>query len=233
MQSEPNPSGFLLINKQVDWTSHDVVAKLRGLLKTKKIGHAGTLDPFATGLLIVGVERAATKHLDWFHQFPKTYDVVVELGATSTTEDATGEITTAENAYMPTEEEIKEVIGGFLGKQDQIPPMYSAKKVDGQKLYSLARQGKTIEREPAEITIHEIKLNSYSYPLLDLTVSCSTGTYIRSLARDIGEALKTGGFAKELRRTEIGPFSVEKSLTLDELKDKDIHSLLFFPEQIS
>ncbi len=202
---------FLLINKPKDWTSHDVVGYLRGVLKIKKIGHAGTLDPFATGLLIVGIGRDSTKKLDEFKNLSKTYIATLKLGEVSNTYDSEGEIKKISDK-KPTEGEIKKVLNNFVGEQDQIPPMHSAKKVKGKKLYELARQGIEIERKPNKITISEIKLLRYSYPYLKLEVSCSTGTYIRSLANDIGQALETGAYCDELERTQIGKYSVKNSI---------------------
>ncbi len=203
-------SFFLLIDKPVDWTSHDIVAYLRSVLKIKKIGHAGTLDPFATGLLIVAVGRQATKRIDQFKNQDKTYTVEIELGATTETYDLTGNIKkTAGEIIEPTRERILEILEDFIGAQEQIPPMFSAKKIKGKKLYELARKGIEVERKPSEITIHDIKLLEYNYPNLKLEVKCGTGTYIRTLAHDIGQKLKTGAYCKELRRTEIGKYQVE------------------------
>ena len=236
-KNEDNPpSGFLLIDKPVDWTSHDVVGYLRGALKIKKIGHAGTLDPFATGLLIVGIGRSATKRLDEFKALPKEYVATIKLGATSDTQDRTGTIMKHETCNMKhvTSELIESTLKKFTGKQMQTPPMYSAKKVKGKKLYDLARKGIEIEREPNEIEIFELNLIDYDPKCLVLRVSClvSTGTYIRTLAHDIGQALAVprdgvlrgvGAYCEELRRTKIGECSVEdavgpKSVTKENLK---------------
>lgn len=210
---------FLLINKEEGWTSHDVVGYLRKVTKIKKIGHAGTLDPFATGLLIVGVEREATKRLDEFKGMKKVYEAVVQLGAMSDTYDKTGVIEITEMNNEPfTEEEIKKVLQNFVGEQTQIPPMYSAKKVGGTKLYELARQGIEIERKPHQITIFHLELLEYNYPLLKVDVSCSAGTYIRSLAHDIGQKLGQGAYCEELVRTKIGDFNLTQAV---EVKDLD------------
>ena len=212
---EPN---FLLVNKPVDWTSHDVVGFLRSRLKIKKIGHAGTLDPFATGLLIVGVGREATKRLDEFKNMQKEYVATIKLGATSNTNDCTGEIKEIlPKIKTPEEKEIKEILQKFLGKQLQTPPMFSAKKINGQKLYDLARKGIEIERKPNEIEIYEIELLEYKYPILKIKVACSTGTYIRTLAHDIGEKLGCGAYCDELVRTRIGEYSLEQAKTPEEL----------------
>ncbi len=217
-----------------------MVGYLRKALKIKKIGHAGTLDPFATGLLIVGIERKATKQLDEFKNLPKTYIATLKLGAVSDTGDSAGKITeytdvipaeagiqtqkvtskkldsrllgNDKKEVPPTIEEIQKVLNTFVGEQEQIPPMYSAKKVKGKKLYELARKGIEIKRKPNKITIYDIKLLEYTYPQLKIEVVCSAGTYIRTLAQDIGAALDVGAYCDELERTKIGEYSVEKAV---------------------
>lgn len=220
---------FLLINKPAGWTSQDAVSYIKkglvrkGAEKNIKVGHAGTLDPFATGLLIVGVGREATKRLDEFKALPKTYIATVRLGATSTTGDPTGEITNSLIlqsfnhsiilSSTPNESIIKSVLEKFIGKQNQIPPMYSAKKINGKKLYELARQGKEIERQPSAIEIYEIKLLEYNWPRLKIEIKCSAGTYIRTLAEDIGKKLGTGAYCFELTRTAIGEYKLSDAKT--------------------
>ena len=218
--------GFLLINKQQTWTSHDVVAKLRGITKIKKIGHAGTLDPFATGLLIVGVERAATKHLDDFHALSKKYVATVHLGQTSTTYDPEGDLTDVDTQTVPTKEMVTTTLLNMIGAQEQLAPMYSAKKVNGQKLYDLARKGIEIERKKHSIILHDIKLLSYNYPDISIEVTCSTGTYIRTLAHDIGQKLGVGAFCSILERTSIGPFLLEDAKTIDKITNDNFEDLL-------
>ena len=217
-------SKFIFIDKPKDWTSHDIVAKIRGIarketgIKKIKVGHAGTLDPFATGLLIIGIGRESTKKLDDFKALKKTYIATIRIGATSDTQDSTGKIiknTNSEN-LTPDIEQINEVLKTFVGKQKQVPPMYSAKKVDGKKLYDLARKGIEIKREANEIEIYYIKLLEYNYPNLKIEVNCSTGTYIRTLAHDIGIKLGTGAYCDELRRTKIGQYSVDKAEKISE-----------------
>lgn len=213
---------FLLINKPKTWTSFDVIAYLRRSLKIKKIGHAGTLDPFATGLLIVGVERDATKRLEEFKNLPKTYIAQVRLGATSDTQDSTGLIMIHDiHNMIPTIDTIKKVLQSFIGKQKQLPPMYSAKKVNGKRLYKLARQGVKVERKPHEIEIYSIKLLKYEYPTLEIEVNCGAGTYIRTLVQDIGESLKTGAYCDELERTKIGEYQVSQSLGVKDVNKKN------------
>ena len=201
---------FLYINKPKTWTSHDVVAKLRGITRIKKIGHAGTLDPFATGVLVVGIERDATKQLDAFKNLQKEYEVVAHFGATSDTQDSDGTITQSQNPTPITAQDLKNVFPQFLGEISQIPPMYSAKKIDGKKLYELARQGKEIPRQPSTITIYTIELLTFKWPTATLRVACGTGTYIRTLIHDIGQTLGTGAYAQELTRTRIGNITLDQ-----------------------
>lgn len=212
MNQTDQPTGFILVDKPADWTSFDVVAFLRKVTGIKKIGHTGTLDPFATGLLIVAVSRGATKLIDSFHQYKKVYEASFVLGATSDTQDLTGNIFENENVKAPSEEEVNEVLKKFIGEQKQIPPMFSAKKIGGQKLYDLARKGIEIERKPNLITIHDIEFLDYEFPNFSIRVTCSTGTYIRTLGHDIGQALGTGAYCEELRRTQIGDYSVEDAI---------------------
>ncbi len=185
-----------------------------------RVGHAGTLDPFATGLLIVGVGREATKKLDEFKNMPKTYVATIKLGATSDTYDKTGHITIhdARNMTQPTAKQIKDTIKSFTGKQMQIPPMFSAKKINGKRLYELARKGIEVERQANAIEIYKIKILDYSWPFLKIEVQCSAGTYIRSLAHDIGAKLKTGAYCDELVRTKIGKYSLKKATDINDLK---------------
>jgi len=208
---------FLLIDKETQWTSNDVVAFLRGKLKVKKIGHAGTLDPFATGLLIVGVGKESTIRLDEFKNLDKTYEAILQLGEISTTQDPEGKIEKTNFSGQITLEQVQTVLDNFLGKQKQTPPMHSAKRVKGQRLYKLARQGIEIEREAVDIEIYNIKLLDYKYPKLKIEIKCSTGTYIRQLAQDIGEALGSGAYCLELRRTRIGEYSVNDAKGVKEV----------------
>jgi tRNA pseudouridine55 synthase len=219
-------AGFILIDKQTDWTSHDVVSRMRKLTNIRKIGHAGTLDPFATGLLIVAIERAATKRIDEFHKYEKTYVTTMRFGATSDTRDKTGVITSSEIKKEISENDVKEVLSTFQGEQEQIPPMYSAKKVGGKKLYELARKGIEVERKPSVITIHDIRLLDFDGDTAEIEVTCSTGTYIRTLCHDIGQKLGVGAYCEELRRTSIGPYSVENAIWPESLEDIEKHLFL-------
>lgn len=222
--------GFLLIDKPEGITSFGVIARLRRVTGVKRIGHAGTLDPFATGLLVVGVGRSCTKRLGEVVGKEKVYEAVAVLGATSDTQDKTGVLTEwkrEKEEKMKSEVEIQEVMAKFVGTIAQIPPMYSAKKVAGKKLYELARKGEEIERKPVNVTIHELALISYSHPRLAFKVRCSAGTYVRTLAHDIGAALGTGAYLEALRRTKIGEFTVENAATLDDMTPENWREKLF------
>lgn len=211
-------NGIINVYKERGFTSHDVVAKLRGILHMKKIGHTGTLDPEATGVLPVCVGRA-TKVCSLLTDKDKTYVAVVKLGITTDTQDMTGEILTRKPVET-TEEDIQRVLSGFVGEIQQIPPMYSAIKVNGKKLYELARQGKEVERKPRQVTIHELTLQNVDLANQEFTmeVTCSKGTYIRTLCQDIGERLDCGAAMKSLVRTRVGRFIREDALTLGEIE---------------
>ena len=214
--------GILNIYKEKGYTSHDVVAKLRGILRQKKIGHTGTLDPDAEGVLPVCLGKA-TKLCDMLTDTDKTYRAVLKLGVETDTQDLSGSVL-AEKPVTVTEDQILKAIQSFQGEYSQIPPMYSALKVGGRKLYELAREGKTIERQPRLIRIYEIQVKALCLPYITMTVSCSKGTYIRTLCHDIGQRLSCGGAMKSLVRTKAGVFYIEESLTLkqvEELKDQN------------
>lgn len=208
--------GIINVYKEKGFTSHDVVAKLRGILKQKKIGHTGTLDPDAVGVLPVCLGKG-TKLCDMLTDHNKTYEVVMRLGVTTDTEDMTGTVLT-QKEVLCNEQDVEKGIFHFLGTIEQIPPMYSALKVNGKKLYELAREGKVIERKPRTVTIHSIKLLEMNLPLVKMEVACSKGTYIRSLCRDIGEKLSCGGCMEELKRTKVGQFEIAQSLTLSQIE---------------
>lgn len=213
-------NGIINIYKEKGFTSHDVVAKLRGITRQKKIGHTGTLDPDATGVLPVCLGNA-TKLCDLLTDKDKEYETVLLLGKVTDTQDITGEVL-KESAVRVTEEQVKDVVNSFIGPIEQIPPMYSALKVNGKKLYELAREGKVIERKPRPITIYditilEIKLTDECHEIR-LKVNCSKGTYIRTLCHDIGEALGCGGCMKSLVRTKVSKFLLEDAITLEEVQ---------------
>lgn len=207
-----------LIDKPKGWTSFDVVAKARSILKEKKIGHAGTLDPNATGLLIIGTGKDTQKLEKITKNTTKTYEATIFLGETRDTDDVEGKLISKNEHIIPTENEVKEVVDSFLGKNEQVPPAYSAIKIKGKKSYDLARQGRALELAPRNIEVYSIKNFKYKYPLLMFTCTVSSGTYIRSLARDIGEKLKTGAYLSDLRRTKVGEYSVEKAISLSKLQ---------------
>lgn len=219
--------GFLLIDKPKGITSNDVVDFLKKILKVRKIGHSGTLDPLATGLLILGISREATKKLSFFQKMKKEYEAKIRLGAISTTFDAEGEITFCKVKEIPERKKIEKVLKGFLGKIRQIPPPFSAKKIGGKKAYELARKGIFPKLKEIEVEIYDIELLKYKWPILEIKVKCSSGTYVRTLAHDIGQKLGTGGYIEELRRTKIGKFSVEKAKKLSEISSENWQKFLF------
>lgn len=209
-------NGVINIYKERGFTSHDVVAKLRGILKQKKIGHTGTLDPEAEGVLPVCL-GTATRLCDMLTDRDKTYEAVLLLGQSTDTQDATGTILKRAEVRVA-EEEVRRAVSYFTGPYEQIPPMYSALKVGGRKLCDLAREGKEVERKPRQVTIHGIEIRRIALPEISMTVCCSKGTYIRTLCHDIGEMLGCHGCMKELVRTKAGQFLLENSLRLAEVE---------------
>ena len=209
-------NGVINIYKEKGFTSHDVVAKMRGILKQKKIGHTGTLDPDAVGVLPVCL-GSATKLCDMLTDRDKEYVAVLKLGVETDTQDTTGAIV-KECAVMAEEEQVKEAIASFVGDYAQVPPMYSALKVDGKKLYELARQGKEVERKARPVTIYEIEILDMKLPEVTIRVACSKGTYIRTLCHDIGRKLGCGGAMASLKRTKAGAFLLNTAITLSELE---------------
>ena len=203
-------NGILLIDKEQDWTSNDVVVKLKGILHERRIGHSGTLDPMATGLLIVFVGRA-TRAVSFAESDEKRYLATLRLGLTTDTQDTTGNVI-ERRAVDVSDEALQRMLGRFTGEQRQIPPMYSAIKVHGKKLYEIARKGGELEREPRRIVIHELRLLGRKGDDVFLDVRCSKGTYIRTLCHDIGAALGCGGCMAALRRISAGCFSVEDAV---------------------
>lgn len=218
---------FLLINKPSGWTSLDVVAKLRVFLRERTIGHAGTLDPFATGLLIVGVGREATKQLDQFKNLEKEYEVTIKFGFVSDTYDCDGVIIPYSGTRPLIKEELELVLPKYRGEIQQIPPMFSAKKVGGKKLYKLARQGVEVERKPQNIIIFELEILECNPDSARLRVVCSPGTYIRSLVHDIGQDLEVGAYAMALVRTRIGEYTLNQAVGLDAIQSqREMYRLL-------
>lgn len=211
--------GIVIVDKPQGWTSQDVTARLRRVFGTRRIGHGGTLDPMATGVLPVFVGRA-TRAVEFFEHAEKTYETVLRLGITTDTEDMTGTVLTEENVSF-TEEQLQETLAAFRGEILQVPPMYSALKVNGQKLCDLARKGKTVERQPRPITIHELTLVERGENTLRLRVRCSKGTYIRTLCKDIGEKLGCGGCMESLRRVAAGEYTIDEAVPLQTLLDTE------------
>ena len=211
--------GIVIVDKPQDWTSQDVTAKLRGVFATRRIGHGGTLDPMATGVLPVFVGRA-TRGVEFFEHAEKTYETVLRLGIATDTEDITG-TTLEEKPVQVTESEILAVLEQFKGEIQQIPPMYSAIKINGQKLCNLARKGKEVERPARTITIHSLDFLGMDGADIRLRVHCSKGTYIRTLCKDIGAALGCGGCMAELRRVSAGSYTIENAIPLADLVASD------------
>lgn len=209
--------GIINVYKEKGFTSFDVVAKMRGILGQRKVGHTGTLDPAAEGVLPVCAGKG-TRLCDMLTDHDKTYRATMLLGVVTDTQDTTGTILEEKDTSHLTEDEVREAILSFVGDYDQIPPMYSALKVDGKKLYELAREGKVVERKARPVTIHEIVIESMNLPEVVMRVSCSKGTYIRTLCNDIGDKLSVGGCMKELLRTKVGRFVLEETLTLADLQ---------------
>lgn len=208
-------NGIILVDKPQDWTSHDVVAKLRGILHERRIGHAGTLDPMATGLLVVFVGRA-TRAVQFAESHDKHYIASLRTGFSTDTQDTTGRII-AQSGTHPTPEELAAVLPEFTGSIEQIPPMYSAIKVSGKKLYELARKGETVERRPRTVNISELSVLGRDGDDFVLSVSCSKGTYIRTLCNDIGDSLGCLACMSALRRTKAGPFDVSDAHSMEEI----------------
>lgn len=212
-------NGIVIVDKPQDWTSQDVTARLRRVFQTRRIGHGGTLDPMATGVLPVFVGRA-TRGVEFFEHAEKIYETVLRPGITTDTEDITGTILTKYEVSL-TQEQVEAVLPQFRGEIMQVPPMYSALKVGGQKLCDLARKGKEVHREPRPITIHELTLLGMENGGIRLRVHCSKGTYIRTLCKDIGEALGCGGCMESLRRISAGEYTIEEAVPLQTLLDTE------------
>lgn len=220
MIQPPLIQGIFLVDKPTGITSHDVVARLRKLTGERRIGHAGTLDPLASGLMLVAIGRAYTKQLSKYVGLDKSYIADITLGATSETDDAEGPIRSILE-YQPTIAELEVAIKSLTGEQLQLPPQYSAKKIAGKKAYELARAGETAEVKPKRITVYKLELLEYHYPECKVNCEVSSGTYIRSIARDLGEGLKTGAYLSGLRRTRVGQWAVEQAVGLSGLTNSN------------
>lgn len=218
LEAATSDGAFALINKDLNWTSFDIVAKLRNLFKIKKVGHAGTLDPLASGLLIVCFGRY-TKKINEFQDLPKTYSARIKLGATTKTDDAEmPEENIMDTSYLQ-KEDIVQIIKSFIGEIEQRPPNFSAKKIDGVRLYKLARQNKVFNIQPVKVNIYSIENIIVNLPFIDFEVNCSKGTYIRSLARDIGEKSGTGAYLTALHRSAIGHYLSANALEIKQITE--------------
>lgn len=220
----PGPDGLAVVDKAAGWTSHDVVAKARGLLGTRKVGHSGTLDPDATGVLLLGVGKV-TRLLRFLGLPPKTYTGVVVLGTATSTLDASGEVTGTWDMAGVTLEQVRAAVGPLTGDILQVPPMVSAIQVDGRRLHELAREGIEVERQARPVTVHSFTVGEpQEAGCFPIEVTCSSGTYIRTLAADLGAALGGGAHLRDLRRTAIGPFTVDEAVALEALTPDHLRS---------
>ena len=214
--SEPVVSGLVVVDKPAGITSHDVVSRVRRLAGTRKVGHAGTLDPMATGVLVLGINRA-TRLLGHLLVTDKAYDATIRLGASTTTDDAEGEVVATAPTEAVTDGAVREALGRFVGEIDQVPSAVSAIKVDGRRAYERVRAGEQVDLPSRRVRVHGIDVHEVRGADVDVTVRCSSGTYIRAIARDLGEALGTGGHLTALRRTAVGPFDLAQARTLEQL----------------
>ena len=224
--------GIIVINKEKEYTSHDVVAKLKKKLNISKVGHTGTLDPNATGVLPILIGKG-TKFSKYLINHDKIYEVELELGKKTDTADIEGKVIEEENVdekYI--KENLLQVLESFVGKQEQIPPMYSAIKKNGKKLYEYARAGEKVEIEPRKIEIYKIDLNKYDKNIISFVVSCSKGTYIRSLCEDIAKKLNTVGYMKNLKRLQVGEFNIKDAVYIDKIDLKNVNEHLITLEEI-
>lgn len=213
-----NLNGLLIVNKPKGWTSFDVVAKVRNLLNVKKVGHTGTLDPMATGVLVLCLGKA-TQLVEKMIGMDKEYVAEITLGATSDTDDAEGNITENKEAGQKSQKEVEQVLKTFAGIIQQIPPAFSAKKIGGKRAYKLAREGKPVELKPAEVTIYELEVLNYQWPKLEVRVKSGKGFYVRALARDVGEKLGVGGYLSALKRTQVGPYMLDQAIQVEEVSE--------------
>jgi tRNA pseudouridine55 synthase len=211
-------SGLVVVDKPGGMTSHDVVARIRRLAGTRKVGHAGTLDPMATGVLVLGVNRA-TRLLGHLTLTDKRYDATIRLGVTTTTEDAEGEVVQTRETDGLTQDAVRSALATFVGEIDQVPSAVSAIKVDGKRAYERVRAGEEVDLPARRVTLHSLEVTAVDLPTVEVSVHCSSGTFIRALARDLGAALGVGGHLTALRRTAVGPFALDDARTLDALAD--------------
>lgn len=224
--------GIIVINKEKEYTSHDVVAKLKKKLNISKVGHTGTLDPNATGVLPILIGKG-TKFSKYLINHDKIYEVELELGKKTDTADIEGKVIEekeVDEEYV--NKNLLQVLESFIGKQEQMPPMYSAIKKNGKKLYEYARAGEKVEIEARKIEIYKIDLNKYNKNIISFVVSCSKGTYIRSLCEDIAEKLNTVGYMKNLKRLQVGKFNIKDAVYIDDIDLKNVNDHLITPEEI-
>lgn len=208
---------FVAIDKPAGMTSHDVVNQVRRIYGEKKVGHGGTLDPLATGVLIVGIGREATRLLGTLSKSDKDYEATIRFGGESTTDDAQGKIESVRVQSIPSRSQVETALAQFVGVIEQVPPQFSSVKIKGKSAHYLARQGVLVHLKSRRVNIYNIEIKAYTWPDLSVKVGCGSGTYIRSLARDLGRALGVGGYITELRRIRVGDYGVENCLTLEKL----------------
>ncbi|MGI5491733.1 tRNA pseudouridine(55) synthase TruB [Microtetraspora malaysiensis] len=219
----PPPSGLIIVDKPAEWTSHDVVGKMRGVAGTRKVGHAGTLDPMATGVLVVGVEKA-TRLLGHLALTEKVYEATIRLGVSTNTDDAEGEVMATTPAGHVTDEDVRKGVAALTGEISQVPPQVSAIKVNGERAYKRARAGEEVELAARPVTVYGFEVTAIRHEGdvvdVDAVVTCSSGTYIRALARDLGGGLGVGGHLTRLRRTRVGPYTIESARTIEQLVEE-------------
>lgn len=221
-------SGVLNVLKPAGWTSRDVVNRIERLVKPAKAGHAGTLDPLATGVLVVCV-GSSTRLISAVQECDKEYRAVFQLGCRSDTDDNTGAISAVEVTRIPTDRDIESLLPRFIGDIQQTPPQFSAVHVDGKRAYALARQGKAVEIAPRQVRVTRLEILAYEWPRLELLIECGSGTYVRSIGRDLGEILGCGAIMTELLRTRIGPFRADQAVSIDDLQRDSVASHLLPP----
>lgn len=215
---DPGPTGVAVVDKEAGWTSHDVVARARKLLGTRRVGHSGTLDPDATGVLVLGVGRA-TRLLRFITTLPKSYTARIVLGTETSTLDASGEITVVHDMSLIGADDVRRAAAGLVGELQQIPPMVSAVRVGGRRLHEIAREGGEVDRAPRPVTVHHFEVAATADPAVyEASVSCSSGTYVRALAADLGTALGGGAHLRDLRRVAVGSFTVDEARPVDGLQ---------------
>ena len=224
-KKRPSPAGIIVLDKPTGPTSRDLVNRVAALLPRVKVGHAGTLDPLASGILVVCI-GFATRLTEIIQHLSKSYKTVIRLGARSDTHDALGQIAALDSPKVPSMLEVRQALAPLLGKVMQQPPEYSALKLEGKRAYDLARAGQIVALAPRVVQIDRIDVLGYTWPLLELEIDCSKGTYIRAIARDVGEALGCGGYVETLERTRIGPFTQEQAIDPRELSREKISALL-------